>query len=90
VSEGEVLDDAADPADVVAEADYRAHLMRRVLHIVRRDFQPATWQAFYETVCNGRSAAEVAAELGLRVDAVYAAVARVRRRLCRELEGCLD
>src|SRR5262245_45357275 len=37
-----------DPAEQIAEADYRAYLTRRVLHILQRDFQPATWQAFWD------------------------------------------
>jgi DNA-directed RNA polymerase specialized sigma24 family protein len=38
----------------------------------------------------GRSATEVAAELGLSVGAVYAAKFRVLNRLRRELHGLLD
>jgi RNA polymerase sigma-70 factor (ECF subfamily) len=40
-------------------------------------------------VVAGRPAADVAAELGLSVDAVYAAKARVLRRLRQELSGLL-
>jgi RNA polymerase sigma-70 factor (ECF subfamily) len=38
----------------------------------------------------GRPAAEVAAELGIRIDSVYAAKSRVLRRLRQELDGLLE
>jgi RNA polymerase sigma-70 factor (ECF subfamily) len=54
------------------------------------EFQPATWQAFWGLTVEGKSGAEVAAELGLSVDAVYAAKSRVLRRLRQELDGLLE
>jgi RNA polymerase sigma-70 factor (ECF subfamily) len=55
-----------------------------------RDFQPATWKAFWEQAVEGRPAAEVAAELGLTIGAVYASKFRVLDRLRRELADMLD
>jgi RNA polymerase sigma-70 factor (ECF subfamily) len=83
-------DPQGDPADQLAEADYREQLTRRTLQILQRDFQPATWQAFWGCLIEGRPAAEVGQGLGLSAEAVYAAVARVRRRLRQELKGFLD
>jgi len=83
-------DPRGDPADEFAEADYREHLTRRTLQILKSDFQPATWQAFWDCLIEERPAAQVAQALGLSVEAVYAAVARVRRRLRQELDGFLD
>jgi RNA polymerase sigma-70 factor (ECF subfamily) len=71
----------------LVEAEYREHLIRRALQIMQTDFQPATWQACWEHVARGRPAAEVAAELGITVKAVYLAKARVLRRLRQELDG---
>jgi RNA polymerase sigma-70 factor (ECF subfamily) len=79
-----------DAGAAFAEAEYRRHLLGRALRLVRGDFQPGTWQAFWEHVVRDRPAAEVAAELGLRVDSVYAAKSRVLRRLRQELDGLLD
>jgi RNA polymerase sigma-70 factor (ECF subfamily) len=79
-----------DDAEAVSEAEYREYLVRRALQLMQAEFQPATWKAFWECVTADRPAAEVAAELGLSVDAVYAAKSRVLRRLRRELEGLLD
>ena len=57
---------------------------------MRRDFQPSTWQACWEHVACGKSAPEVATQLGLSVAAVYAATGRVLARLRQELQGLLD
>ena len=57
------------------------------MQIVQADFEPATWNAWSGFVVEGRPAKEVAAELGLSVNAVYLAkgrvLARVREELCR-------
>ena len=50
----------------------------------------ATWQACWALIVDGKSGAAVAAELGMNLDAVYAAKSRVLRRLRQELEGLLD
>jgi RNA polymerase sigma-70 factor (ECF subfamily) len=89
---GDVLRDlaAAGPADAVAEAEYRQHLVSRALELMQKDFQPTTWKACWESVINGRPPAEVALELGITVNAVHLAKGRVLRRLRAELDGLLD
>jgi RNA polymerase sigma-70 factor (ECF subfamily) len=77
-------------ADVLAEADYRQHVVGRALQLMRTDFKPATWKAFWETTVAGRPAPEVAAELGMSVGALYVARSRVLGRLRQELAGLLD
>jgi RNA polymerase sigma-70 factor (ECF subfamily) len=79
-----------DPAELRAEAEYRGELARRALELMQKDFQPTTWKACWETIAEGRPAAEVAAELGLTVSAVYCANCRVLGRLRQELAGLLD
>jgi RNA polymerase sigma-70 factor (ECF subfamily) len=79
-----------DPAGAFEEAEYRNHLVARVLELMRAEFQPGTWKACWEHVVSGRSAAEVAAELGMSEGAVYVAKCRVLRRLRQELQGLLD
>jgi RNA polymerase sigma-70 factor, ECF subfamily len=79
--------EASDPADAVAEREYQAYLVGRALELMRTDFGPATWKACWETTVRGRPAAEVAVELDISVAAVYAATARVLRRLRGELRG---
>jgi RNA polymerase sigma-70 factor (ECF subfamily) len=79
-----------DTAQAFWETEYRQMLAARALEIMRAEFEPATWQACWETVVSGRPAAEVASELGLTTNAVYLARSRVLRRLRCELQGLLD
>lgn len=79
-----------DNVEAIGEAEYREYLVGQAMQLMRDEFQPTTWQAFWETTTTRRPAAEVAAELGLSVDAVYAAKSRVLRRLRQELAGLLD
>jgi RNA polymerase sigma-70 factor (ECF subfamily) len=72
------------------EAEYRQYLARRALQLMQAEFAPAAWKACWEVVVAGRSAADVAAELGVSVNAVYTAKSRVLHRLRQELAGLLD
>jgi RNA polymerase sigma-70 factor (ECF subfamily) len=76
-------------ADYV-DAEYRQYLVGRAMSLMKSDFEPATWQACWEFVAEGRPADEVAGRLGLTPNAVYLAKARVLRRLRQELAGMLD
>jgi RNA polymerase sigma-70 factor (ECF subfamily) len=78
------------PGCGLAEEAERRILARRALELMRTEFDPATWRACWETLGEGRSAAEVAAELGMTENAVYVARCRVVRLLRREMEGLLD
>jgi RNA polymerase sigma-70 factor (ECF subfamily) len=78
-----------DPVAEMAEEEYRHYLVGRALQLMHSDFQPATWQAFWQCAVCDRAAAEVAAELEMTVDAVYAARSRVLRRLRQELDGLI-
>jgi RNA polymerase sigma-70 factor (ECF subfamily) len=85
------LDEVADSEDSEAfdEVEYRRWLVGRALELMQAEFQATTWKACWEFVVSGRPAAEVAAELGLSVGAVYVAKSRVLNRLRRELLGLL-
>jgi RNA polymerase sigma-70 factor, ECF subfamily len=85
------VDGEDDPPDLAFEEDeYRRLLAFRALQVMKTDFQEATWRACWENVVEGRPADEVACELGITVNAVYLAKARVLRRLHQELDGFLD
>ena len=86
------LDDIPDPAgeEPFWEVEYRQHLARRLLEVMRKEFALATWQACWQCVVEGRAAAEVGKELGLSPGAVRVAKFRVLSRLRRELDGLLD
>ncbi len=65
----------------------RASLVSRATQLIRDDFEPHTWQAFWRLAVENHTARDIAADLGMTVDAVYQAKARVLRRLREELHG---
>jgi RNA polymerase sigma-70 factor (ECF subfamily) len=65
----------------------RVGLIRRAAELVRDDFEPKTWQAFWRLAVENQPARDIAADLGMTADAVYQAKARVLRRLREELDG---
>ena len=86
------LDEAvcSDTDEEFWEQEYRDYLVTRALSVMRTEFQPSTWQACWLYVVAGRPAAEVAAELGLSLAAVYTAKSRVLKRLREELQGLVE
>jgi RNA polymerase sigma-70 factor (ECF subfamily) len=60
-------------------------LVERALELVRPDFEPHTWRAFWRTAIDGRPAREVAEELGMAPNAVHQARFRIVKRLRQEL-----
>ncbi|MCE9603419.1 MAG: sigma-70 family RNA polymerase sigma factor [Planctomycetia bacterium] len=59
----------------------------RTLELVRAEFEPTTWQAFWIATVEKRTAAEIAASLGITKHAVHQAKYRVLRRLREEFDG---
>ena len=62
-------------------------LLRAAVELIRGEFEGRTWQAFWLTAVEGRTPAEVAAELGMSPGAVRVAKSRVLKRLREELGG---
>ena len=62
----------------------------RAIQLMRTDFEEKTWKACWALVVEGKSGTAIAAELGMTIDAVYAARSRVLRRLRQELDGLMD
>jgi RNA polymerase sigma-70 factor (ECF subfamily) len=60
-------------------------LFQRALTIVQSEFEDHTWNAFWRIAVEERQTADVAAELGMSVNAVRQAKSRVLRRLRVEL-----
>jgi RNA polymerase sigma-70 factor (ECF subfamily) len=85
--------DAADRLDQIRspEADdewtaaFNAHVLRMALDRIRPEFPPDVWRAFERRWLDNRSAEEVAAELGMTIQAVYVAKSRVLKRLEEEV-----
>jgi RNA polymerase sigma-70 factor (ECF subfamily) len=55
--------------------------VRRAITLLREEFEPHTWQAFYRATVDGLSAPEVADEVGMTPVAVRQAKHRVLKRL---------
>jgi RNA polymerase sigma-70 factor (ECF subfamily) len=75
----------AAPPDEPGETAAEAGLLHRALGMIRGEFEPRTWEAFWRTAVDGRAAADVAAELGMTPGAVRVAKSRVLHRLRAEL-----
>jgi RNA polymerase sigma-70 factor (ECF subfamily) len=65
--------------------DGEGELLHRALEMIRGDFEPRTWEAFWQTAVEGRAAADVAAELNMSPGAVRVAKSRVLHRLRTDL-----
>jgi RNA polymerase sigma-70 factor, ECF subfamily len=64
-------------------------VMRRAIELIRNDFEPLTFQAFWATAIEGKPATEVARTLSVTVDVVYQSKSRVLRRLKQEFLGLM-
>lgn len=65
------------------------HLMHQLLARIESRFNPATMQAFRRSVLDSQPVEQVAAELGLSVNAVVIAKCRVLKALRHEARGLL-
>ena len=83
-------DKLRDDTTSVTLASAQAELTHRIMELVRAEFEPRTWQAFWLTTVDGRVPAEVAGELGMKVGSVYMAKNRVLARLRQELSGLME
>jgi RNA polymerase sigma-70 factor, ECF subfamily len=84
------LEDPASALSAQWDADHDAHVLRRLLALMEREFEEQTVRAFRRVAFDGARPGDVAEELGLSVASVYAAKSRVLRRLRQEAEGLLD
>ncbi|MDB5350674.1 MAG: sigma-70 family polymerase sigma factor [Planctomycetota bacterium] len=75
----------SDSGSAVSEDDWDSRFFRRVLDMVRQEFEEPTWQAFLRTTVEGRSPKDVGLELSMSPGAVRVAKSRVLRRLREEL-----
>ena len=75
---GDVEIEAADSGAELEleEREYRAYILERALRLMESDLERSTWKACWETLISGRPVTEVAAELGITINAVYLARSR--------------
>jgi RNA polymerase sigma factor (sigma-70 family) len=72
------------------EEEFRREVLERAMAQVRPQVAAKTWEAFRLTAIEGIQGAEVAAQLGMKVERVYGAKSDVTRRIQKEvrrLEG---
>jgi RNA polymerase sigma-70 factor, ECF subfamily len=62
----------------------------RALELVRSEFEPRTWTAFWRSALDGHSPADIAADLGVTPAAVRKAKSRVLLRLRQEVGDLID
>ncbi len=89
----DILAQLADPSSELSQQwdlEHDRYVARRLLEMLRDEFEPRTWQAFQRTALEGVVAADVAAELGLTTNAVFIARSRVLARLRQEAAELID
>lgn len=74
----------ADDADAESE---EASVSHRALDLIRSEFEPRTWTAFWRTAVEAATPADVSTELGMTTSAIRMAKSRVLSRLRQELDG---
>jgi RNA polymerase sigma-70 factor (ECF subfamily) len=79
-----------DGPDADWEREYQRRLTDRAMEVVKEEFQPATWQAFWGTAVEGKSAGDVGAALKMTPGAVYVAKSRILARLRDEVRRMMD
>jgi RNA polymerase sigma-70 factor (ECF subfamily) len=72
--------------EAVWDRQYHQRLFDWACQQVRREFQEATWQAFWRTAVADEPGSKVAQSLGLSVGAVYIAKSRVLARLREKVQ----
>lgn len=75
-----------DSADTeLLRMEYRRELFHWAAKSIRNEFTETTWNAFWLTAVEARSAAEVGVELGRNRGSIYAAKSRVMKRLVEKI-----
>jgi len=73
-----------------AETDDRTRLVHQAAQLVQAEFENPTWTMFWRAAVRDEKPADVAADFGVSVSAVYQAKSRILRRLRQELDGLID
>lgn len=87
------INEIADPLTDESEdqaASEDAFIVQRAMDLIRAEFEPRNWSAFEEVALKGRSATDVAKEIGVEPQTIRQANYRIRRRLKLVLEDLVD
>ena len=74
------------PPEIDETEDLR-QLRLRAMELIRGEFEPKTWEMFWQVVIAGRATDAVGRDFGVTPSAVRLAKSRVLRRLREEMEG---
>lgn len=86
-----LLDKAVVEEDDESTVESDRHgIVRRAAELVRGEFEPRTWQAFWRVAVENQPPREVGEQLGMSAGAVRQAKYMVLRRLREELRGEFD
>ncbi|MFT5496101.1 MAG: RNA polymerase sigma factor (sigma-70 family) [Kiritimatiellia bacterium] len=77
----ELTDSAEDDPDGVWEQEYRRHLIRSALELIRPEIEERTFKAFWRTTIEDADVASTARELDITPAAIYAAKYRIVQKL---------
>jgi RNA polymerase sigma-70 factor (ECF subfamily) len=80
----QIPDPVNDDSVTAQTAEETQGLYHRALELIQTEFAEKTWRAFLLVTVEGKPAADVAAELGMSLGAVYIAKSRVLGRLREE------
>jgi RNA polymerase sigma-70 factor (ECF subfamily) len=90
---GNYLDQLSDSKHPLSQAWDREHdeyVTRRLLEMVKEQFEPTTWRAFERAALEGLPVSAVASELGMSTNAISTAKSRVLARLRELAAGLID
>ncbi len=89
---GAAFDELPAPLDELTrtwDEEYDRQVLLGLLNLVKDEFAPRTWEAFRRVALDGACPRDVAAEVGLTVNAVALGKTRVLRRLRQEARGLI-
>lgn len=86
----EQLQDSNSGLSHLWDEEHDRHVTQQLLQTLRSEFQETSWKAFLAVAIEGRSPNDVAAELGITVNAVFIAKSRILSRLRQEAKGLVD
>jgi RNA polymerase sigma-70 factor (ECF subfamily) len=88
-----LLHDLEDPHSGLSrqwDEEHDRYVIGRLLELIRPRFEPKTWRAFSRLAFEGASPDDVAAEMGISVNAVFIAKSRVLSEFRREAQGLIE
>ncbi len=86
----EQLEDPESPLSQLWNQEHDHHLLRSLLARIQPRFEAKTWLIFQRVALEGASVDQVAADLGVSVNAIFIAKSRVLNQLRQEGQGLIE